>query len=140
MNPSKNGLPDQGLNLFRQLVRGHNALRDLDVFACNGGEHEAGCECFWEQCERWAALDAAPPVDSPKEGECPGCAADHAGYHNQADRHDERCKAEHAVLLTCFKCGHSNGVDSNGWCLHNRPYDYNPATSLSTTSAKRRRG
>lgn len=48
-----------GLNLLRQLVSGNNALRDLDVFACNGGEHEAGCECFWEQCEAWALADAA---------------------------------------------------------------------------------
>lgn len=46
-----------GLNLFRQLVRGSNALRDLDVFACNPGEHEPGCECFWEQCEQWAAAE-----------------------------------------------------------------------------------
>lgn len=45
-----------GLDLFRQLVRGKNALRQLDVFACNDGEHDAGCECFWEQCEAWAKM------------------------------------------------------------------------------------
>ncbi len=47
-----------GLNLFRQLVSGRNALRQLDVFACNDGEHDAGCECFWEQCEAWAKGEA----------------------------------------------------------------------------------
>lgn len=41
-----------GLNLFRQIVGGgKNALRELGVFACNDGEHGAGCKCFWEQCE-----------------------------------------------------------------------------------------
>lgn len=47
----------RGLNLFRQLVSGKNKLRDLDVFACNDGEHDAGCECFWEQCEAWAKAE-----------------------------------------------------------------------------------
>jgi hypothetical protein len=65
-------LPDNlhietGLNLFRQLVRGKNALRVLDVFACNYGEHEEGCECFWEQCERWARGDL-PVVQNQDQG------------------------------------------------------------------------
>lgn len=48
-----------GLNLFRQLISGSNALRDLDVFRCNDVEHDDGCKCFWEQCEAWAIADAA---------------------------------------------------------------------------------
>jgi hypothetical protein len=47
-----------GLNLFRQLISGGNALRDLDVFPCNDPDHDLNCECFWEQCERWADADA----------------------------------------------------------------------------------
>lgn len=50
---------ETGLNLFRQLVRGKNALRQLNVFWCNDGEHVDDCKCFWEQCEKWAAEDAA---------------------------------------------------------------------------------
>lgn len=52
-------LAETGLVLFRQLVSGSNALRDLDVFSCNFAEHNDGCECFWEQCEAWAKADAA---------------------------------------------------------------------------------
>lgn len=48
---------EAGLSLFRQLVSGHNALRMLDVFACNQAEHGPDCECFWEQCEAWAKAD-----------------------------------------------------------------------------------
>jgi hypothetical protein len=48
------GLNEIGLSLFRQLVRGKNSLRILDVFPCNQAEHNEDCECFWEQCERWA--------------------------------------------------------------------------------------
>jgi hypothetical protein len=36
------------LSLFRQLVSGRNALRQMDVFPCNDGGHdeEPNCECF----------------------------------------------------------------------------------------------
>jgi hypothetical protein len=64
--PSKSRVADSdetGLNLLRQLVGGKNALRQLDVFQCNQGEHDPDCECFWEQCEAWAKADAATPSE-----------------------------------------------------------------------------
>lgn len=71
-----------GLNLLRQLVGGKNALRQLNVFWCNHAEHDAGCKCFWEQCEAWAQRDAATtaaPVeqsDEYTEISCAGCGRD----------------------------------------------------------------
>lgn len=54
-----------GLNLLRQLVRGSNSLRTLEVFPCNQAEHEdVDCKCFWEQCEAWAKQDATTPAPS----------------------------------------------------------------------------
>lgn len=50
---------ETALALFRQLVTGKNALRELEAFACNEAEHDHDipCECFWEQCEAWAKAD-----------------------------------------------------------------------------------
>lgn len=55
---------EAGLSLFRQLVGGENALRELNVFWCNVAEHEHGCKCFWEQCEQWAAQDYGAETDA----------------------------------------------------------------------------
>lgn len=87
-----------GLNLFRQLVSGKNALRDLGVFACNDGEHDAGCVCFWGQCERWAEADALIPVSTapldPKrgcsrhDGMSAGC---HECFETYKNTPDPRC-------------------------------------------------
>lgn len=52
-----------GLSLFRQLVRGKNSLRTLEMFPCNQAEHEdVDCKCFWEQCEAWASRDKEEPA------------------------------------------------------------------------------
>lgn len=58
-----------GSALLRELVGGNNALRHLDVFACNRGEHDEGCECFWEQCEAWAKADKDANASQYQEGE-----------------------------------------------------------------------
>lgn len=76
---------EQGLNLFRQLVSGKNALRDLHVFACNDVDHDLDCECFWEQCEAWAEIDmGAAPADAPVHA-CgdPDCIVPHPAAHKR---------------------------------------------------------
>lgn len=68
-----------GRNLLLQLVGGKNALRQLNVFWCNDGEHAADCKCFWEQCEAWAKadaeFDAPPPSEAPQPQACAETAA-----------------------------------------------------------------
>jgi aspartyl-tRNA synthetase len=67
--PTKGGIPVRdviGLDLLRQLVSGQNALREMDVFACNAEGHDLRCECFWEQCEAWAKADAQKQLTPPQ--------------------------------------------------------------------------
>lgn len=74
-----------GLNLLRQLVSGGNALRQLNVFWCNYAEHDAGCKCFWEQCEVWAKQDAAASLPS---GPSPPPEQEHGYWPTLVDRGD----------------------------------------------------
>jgi ribosomal protein S27E len=98
-----------GLALFRQLVCGTNALRQLDVFGCNEGEHAADCECFWEQCETWAAeeLVAVTSVSqSINEVLCPECGHSSTLF-NEAEGHcGHKCVFPSSALpATCHACG-----------------------------------